>query len=434
MISAEVYLWGTRIGVVAQENTSSIPIFNYDDRFLQSSIEVSPLTMPLSKRIYSFSNLNKDSFHGLPGLLADSLPDKFGTKLIERYLAEQGRDFNNLTAVERLCYVGNRGMGALEYIPALGYTNGPDETIDVNALVKLASDVLSERKSMHISANAHAMEQIIKIGTSAGGARAKAIVAWNEETKDIRSGQVDVGSGYGYWLIKFDGIENNKDKGDKADGPSYTKIEYAYYLMAQAAKIDMSECRLYKESDNYHFMTRRFDRDINTGRKIHMQTLGALAHFDYNSPGIHSYEQVAQIIYKLGMGQKEIEQLFRRMVFNVLARNQDDHVKNVSFLMNTKGDWSLSPAYDITFAYEPNNFWLSKHQMSVNGKLDSYVKEDFMTSGKNMNISKRKIEDIVCEVSGAVSKWTTFAEQAELDEVLSSQIQLHHRNELFSLK
>lgn len=434
MIAAEVYLWGTRIGVVAQEDATSIPVFNYDDRFLQSGIEVSPISMPLSKRVYSFSGLNKESFHGLPGLLADSLPDKFGTKLIERYLAEQGRDLKSLTTVERLCYVGNRGMGALEYVPSLGYAKEPDGTIEVNALVKLASDILSDRKSLHISANSNAMKQIIKIGTSAGGARAKAVVAWNEETKDIRSGQIDAGSGYGYWLIKFDGIENNRDKGDKADGPSYTKIEYAYHLMAQEAKIDMNECRLYKESDHYHFMTRRFDRDVNTGKKIHMQTLGALAHFDYNSPGVHSYEQAAQIIYRLGMGQKEIEQLFRRMVFNVMARNQDDHVKNISFLMNTKGVWSLAPAYDITYAYEPNNFWLSKHQMSINGKVDSYIMDDFLLCGKKMNISRRRIKDIVMEVSDAVTRWLSFAEQVELDEEIAKQIQSQHLKELYNEK
>ena len=428
MISAEVYLWGTRIGVVAQENVGSVPIFNYDERFLQSGIEVSPLMMPLSKRIYSFSNLNKDSFHGLPGLLADSLPDKFGTKLIERYLAEQGRDLKSLTAVERLCYVGNRGMGALEYVPALGYTNGPEETVNINALVKLASDILSERKSFHIRANEHVMEQIIKIGTSAGGARAKAIVAWNEETKDIRSGQIDAGSRYGYWLIKFDGIENNRDKGEKADGPSYTKIEYAYYLMARAAKIDMSECRLYQEAEHFHFITRRFDRDINTGKKIHMQTLGALAHYDYNTPGVHSYEQVAQIIYKLGMGQKEIEQLFRRMVFNVIACNQDDHVKNISFLMDGKGAWSLSPAYDVTFAYEPNNFWLSKHQMSINGKLESLEVKDLFECGRTMNINKNKITNIITEVNDAVSNWNIYAEHAHLDEKIAKHVQMHHHN------
>ncbi|MEE1314464.1 MAG: type II toxin-antitoxin system HipA family toxin [Faecalimonas sp.] len=423
MISAEVYLWGTRIGVVAQEDINSIPLFNYDDKFLKSRIEVSPIAMPLSKQVYSFSGLNKESFYGLPGLLADSLPDKFGTKLIERYLAEQGRELKSLTAVERLCYVGNRGMGALEYVPAIGYSKGGDGSIDINLLVKLASDILAERKSLHISANSDAMRQIIRIGTSAGGARAKAVVAWNESTNDIRSGQIDAGSGYGYWLIKFDGIENNKDKGDKVDGPTFTRIEYAYALMAQAAKIEMKECRLYRESGHYHFMTRRFDRELDTGKKIHMQTLGALAHFDYNSPGAYSYEQVAQILYQLGMGQKEVEELFRRMVFNIFARNQDDHVKNISFLMNTKGVWSLAPAYDLTFAYEPNNYWLSRHQMSMQGKVNRFKKEDFFACGKQMNISKRKMERIIEEVRSAVVNWDSYAEQAYLDEKVAKEIQ-----------
>ncbi len=426
MITAEVYLWGTRIGVVAQEDVFSVPRFNYDDKFLKSGIEVSPLTMPLSKRVYSFPDLNKDSFHGLPGLLADSLPDKFGTKLIERYLTEQGRRLDSLTAVERLCYVGNRGMGAFEYVPAKGYAEGPDETVNIDALVQLASDILTERSTIHIRANEQAMEQIVKIGTSAGGARAKAIVAWNEDTNDIRSGQIDAGSGYGYWLIKFDGVENNRDKGDKADGPAYTRIEYAYYLMAKDAGINMSECRLYEESGHSHFLTRRFDRDIQTGRKIHMQTLGALAHYDYNSPGVYSYEQVAQVIYKLGMGQKEIEQFFKRMVFNILARNQDDHVKNISFLMDAKGVWRLSPAYDITYAYEPTNYWLSKHQMSMNGKLDSFVTEDFVASGKKMNISKKKIQKIVEEVESTVSKWKFYAEEAGVKEQIAEEIQKQH--------
>lgn len=425
-MTAEVYLWGTRIGVVAQEDVTSIPQFNYDTRFLKSGIEVSPIVMPLHQRIYTFPYLNVDSFYGLPGLLADSLPDKYGTKLIQRYLAEQSRDLRSFSAVERLCYVGNRGMGALEYVPSKGYTNSPDDTINIAALVRLASDILTEKDSMHIAANEKAMEQIIKIGTSAGGARAKAIVAWNEQTNDIRSGQIDAGSGYDYWLIKFDGIENNKDKGDKADGPCYTRIEYAYYLMAKAAGIHMSECRLYEEAGRYHFMTKRFDREPNTGKKIHMQTLGALAHYDYNTPGVYSYEQVASIIYQLGMGQKEIEQLFRRMVFNVLSRNQDDHVKNISFLMDQRGVWSLSPAYDITYAYDPANFWLSKHQMSISGKLEVFELKDFYHCGNTMNISKGKIDRIVADVRDAILLWPQYAEHAHVTEKIANEIQQHH--------
>lgn len=411
--------------MIAQEDAGSAARFQYDREFIQSGIEISPVKMPLSNKIYSFPALSERSFHFLPGLLADSLPDKYGTKLIERYLSEQGQNIDSFSSVEKLCYIGRRGMGALEYVPAIG-ESAADESLNINALVQLASDILCERESVLINSDSSMMEQIIKVGTSAGGARAKAVVAWNEKTNDIRSGQIEAGLGYGYWLIKFDGVENNKDKGDKADGPSYTRIEYAYYLMAKAAGLIMSECRLYEESGNFHFMTRRFDREIETGKKIHMQTLGALAHFDYNEPGAYSYEQAANIIYQLGMQQEEIEQLFRRMVFNVIARNQDDHVKNISFLMNMRGNWSLAPAYDVTYAYAPDNMWLKRHQMSVNGKLENITIDDFYQCGRKMNISKGTVEKIVMEVREAISNWQKYSEEAKIKEQIYKEIQLQH--------
>lgn len=415
MITAEVYLWGTRIGAVAQTDNSSVPLFNYDKNFLDSGIEVSPVVMPLSPMVYSFPALSKDTFYGLPGLLADSLPDKFGTKLIERYLSEQGRDMNSLTAVERLLYTGKRGMGALEYAPAKDYGEVRDGSINIDALVKLASDILSEREKVHVSGDEQTMEQIINVGTSAGGARAKAIIAWNPETKDIRSGQIDAGTGYEYWLLKFDGVENNKDKGDKADTPAYTRIEYAYYLMARKAGIIMSDCQLYKESGRYHFMTKRFDRSPE-GAKIHMQSLGAMAHFDYNMPGAYSYEQAAAVMNRLNLGQKAMEQMFRRMTFNILMRNQDDHVKNISFLMDKSGAWSLSPAYDITYANDRESMWLKSHQMSMNGKREGFDADDFYAGGRHMNLTKRKVEKILTEVKEAVGAWESCAESAFLDE------------------
>lgn len=423
MIAAEVFMWGTRIGVVVQETASAVGRFNYDEKFLKSQIEVSPIVMPLSKRVYTFPALSVQAFKGLPGLLSDSLPDKFGTKLIERYMIEQGRDLATFSSVERLCYVGSRGMGALEYVPAKGEIGKTDTSIDIDALTKLASDILTEKKLVHSKRNESVMEQIIKVGTSAGGARAKAIIAWNEQTDDIRSGQIEAGEGYGYWLLKFDGIENNKDKGEKADGPEYTKIEYAYHLMAKVAQIEMSQCRLYEENGKHHFMTRRFDRDVHTGDKIHMQSLGAIAHYDYNQPGAYSYEQAANIIYKLGMGQNEVEKLYRRMVFNVMACNRDDHVKNISFLMNRDGRWQLAPAYDITYAYDPTNRWLSRHQMSVNGKLEDIQIEDFMISANRMNIGKRRAEKIIEEVRHAVLRWISFSEESGIREEIASQIQ-----------
>lgn len=412
---AEVYLWGTRIGAVAQDGIGGIPKFNYDKAFLGSRIEVSPIVMPLSERIYSFPALSKQTFHGLPGLLADSLPDKFGTKLIERYLAERGRSLQSLTAVERLLYTGKRGMGALEFFPQRNYIMTEDTSVDINALVELASMILTDRENIHISAKEDVMEQIINVGTSAGGARAKAVIAWNRQTGDIRSGQIDAGEEYEYWLIKFDGVKNNKDKSDKEDGQAYTRIEYAYYLMAREAGIIMSDCQLYQESGHYHFMTKRFDRN-DAGEKIHMQTLGALAHYDYNIPGAYSYEQAAHIIEKLEIGQKAVEQFFRRMVFNIIMRNQDDHVKNISFLMSKAGRWSLAPAYDITYASDEANYWLARHQMSMNGKTENFETDDFYECGKAMNLSKAKVKRILEEVRTAVSLWEQCAQKAFLME------------------
>lgn len=412
---AEVYLWGTRIGAVKQDTVTDIPIFNYDENFLESKIEVSPILMPLSREIYSFPALSEQTFHGLPGMLADSLPDKFGNKVLEKYLSDQGRDFNSISAVERLLYTGSRGMGALEFRPEKNYATSKNASIDINALVKVASDILSERTATHYSADEVTMEQIINIGTSAGGARAKAIIAWNKKTNDIRSGQISAGEGYEYYLIKFDGVENNKDKEKEADGKAYTRIEYAYYLMATAAKIKMEKCSLLNRDNNYHFMTKRFDRGDN-GEKIHMQTLGAIAHFDYNMPRAHSYEQAVQVMQKLRLKQSEVEQFYRRMAFNILAQNRDDHVKNISFLMDKSGTWRLSPAYDITYAYNPTNKWLSQHQMTMNGKGDNFTLDDFYEAGLNMNLSKAKIKAILSDVIEAIDRWEEFAVQAKIPE------------------
>ena len=332
MTVAEIIMWGTKIGTVVFDRETGLGSFEYDPAFLSSGIEVSPLAMPLSRRVYAFPELARQSFHGLPGLLADSLPDKFGNAIIDAWLQSQGRSPSSFDPVERLCYTGSRGMGALEYVPARGPSPLESESIEIDRLVRLASDILRSREDMHVTAGESAMQELIRVGTSAGGARAKAVIAWNEQTGDIRSGQIDAGKGYEYCLIKFDGVSKNGDKeGD--DAPQYTKIEYAYYLMAQNAGISMSECRLYEENGRYHFMTRRFDRDLSTGAKLHMQSLGGIAHFDFNLPGAYSYEQAAQVMRQIRISNTEISQFYRRMVFNVLARNQDDHVKNVSFLM-----------------------------------------------------------------------------------------------------
>ena len=412
--AAEVFLWGTRVGVVALADGTNVASFEYDRDFLSSGIQLSPVTMPLAGNVYSFPGLPLESFHGLPGLLADSLPDKFGNALIDAWLDVQGRPRGSMNAVERLCYTGSRGMGALEYVPALGPDAGTSSTLDLERLTELAQRVLSQREALHIPADDRAMSQIIRVGTSAGGARAKALVAWNEATGDIRSGQVAAGPGYGYWLLKFDGVAANADK-EQEDGPRYTQIEFAYYLMAREAGIEMTECRLYEEGGRRHFLTRRFDRKADGGR-IHMQTLGALAHFDFNAPGAHSYEEASQVMWAIGLGQSEAEQLFRRMVFNVYARNQDDHVKNISFLMGRSGRWSLAPAYDMTYAYNPGGVWTGMHQMTVNGKREGITREDLVRCGRHMNLRPPRIRDVCDAVCAAVRHWPAFAECAELPE------------------
>ena len=419
--AAEVRLWGTAIGSVAVEERSPFARFEYDEAFSRSGIQLAPLAMPLSQQVYSFPQLSVDSFHGLPGLLSDSLPDKFGNAVIDSWLESQGRPRGSLNAVERLCYTGSRGMGALEYVPAIGPVSDPREALRVDALVELASRILSQRESVRVSDADHAMEQIIRVGTSAGGARAKAVVAWNEETGEMRSGQVDAGRGFGHWLIKFDGVAGNRDK-EAEDGPRYTVIEYAYYLMARAAGVAMTECRLFDEGGRRHFMTRRFDRSGVDGSKLHMQTLGGLAHFDFNVPGAHSYEQAALVARRVGLGQAEAEELFRRMAFNVAARNQDDHVKNISFLMDRRGAWSLAPAYDVTYAYNPAGAWTGSHQMAVNGKRDGIGREDCLAAAAAMSIKAPRAKEILAEVNGAVNRWASFADEAALPEPIAAAL------------
>ena len=415
MTFAEVMLWGTKIGTVALPDDSNIATFRYDKDFLISGIELSPITMPLSTRQYSFAGLPYETFHGLPGLLADSLPDRFGNTVIDQWLARQGREPSSFNAVERLCYTGKRGMGALEFRPALNPDYDKNEQIKVNELVQLASDILNRRTDMHITADDTAMQQILQIGTSAGGARAKAIIAWNPETNDIRSGQIEAGQGYEYWLIKFDGVSKNGDH-DLKDSPVYTRIEYAYYLMALACGIKMHECRLFEENGLYHFMTKRFDREDGTGRKLHMQTLGAIAHYDYNEPTAYSYEMAASVLRRMKLPQSDMEQLCLRMIFNILTKNNDDHVKNISFLMDRKGTWSLSPAYDLTLSYDPANRWLKAHQMSVNGKRTDITENDVFACASVMDITRSKCKSMIERVRSAVSDFPKFAAQAQLPD------------------
>ena len=422
---AEVKLWGRTIGAVSLEDGSQVAAFEYDSAFANSGIEISPIALPLSIRVYTFTDLPQETFHGLPGLLADSLPDRFGNALINAWLATQGRPPDSFNAVERLCYTGERGMGALEFSPAIGPQARKANRIQIDQLVELASDVLTHRNDLKVSFTDDSKEQaltdILRVGTSAGGARAKAVIAWNPTTNEVRSGQVPAGEGFEYWLLKFDGVKGNKDK-ELEDPQCYGVIEYAYSRMARDCGIEMSACRLFEENGRQHFMTRRFDR-LASGEKLHMQSLGALAHYDFNHAGAYAYEQALLVIRQLAMPMRAIEEQFRRMVFNIVARNQDDHVKNIAFLMDKVGNWSLAPAFDMTYSYNPSGAWTASHQMTLNGKQDNFALDDFKACAKAASMKRGRAGAIIKEVQETVSRWRSYAEDAGVPDDLRDKIQ-----------
>jgi len=429
---ARVSLWGRTIGAVSQDAGERYASFQYDAAFARSGIGVSPLVMPLGGGVHRFPGLAPETFHGLPGLLADSLPDRFGNALIDTWLATQGRSPGDFTAIERLCYTGNRGMGALEFSPALGPRPARAENIEMDALVRLASEVLQKRGDLKADFSGRgrekALKDILRVGTSAGGARAKAVIAWNPETNEIRSGQVPTDPGFSHWLLKFDGVTGNRDH-ELEDPKGFGVLEFAYHRMALAAGIHMSECRLLEENGRRHFMTRRFDRD-ESGGKLHMQSLCALAHLDFNQAGVHGYEQALLTLRRLNLPMSAVEQQYRRMVFNVLARNQDDHTKNIAFLMDKQGRWSLSPAFDIGYNFNPNGAWTATHQMSVNGKRDGFTRADLETCARSGQLSRTRAAALYEEVLAAVRRWPDFAGEAGLSPAWTGEIRRHHRLEL----
>ncbi|MGA0369431.1 MAG: type II toxin-antitoxin system HipA family toxin [Kiritimatiellia bacterium] len=415
--AATVRLWETDIGYVKLSDGQPVAAFEYNRDFLRSGIELSPLRMPLASTVYRFPELSMKSFHGLPGLLADSLPDKFGNAIIDTWLATKGREPESFTAVERLCYIGSRGMGALEFRPAVPRGRPSTATLDVERLVELASEILAHRSSLSTviddPKNEQAVREILRVGTSAGGARAKALIAWNPKTHEVKSGQVPAPIGFEHWLMKFDGVKNNRDK-ELVDPEGFGAIEYAYHRMARKAGIRMMPCRLFEENGRRHFMTKRFDR-TEDGVKLHMQSLAGLAHYDFNVAGGYGYEQALQIMRKLDLDRDAIEQQFRRMVFNILARNQDDHVKNIAFLMDRKGKWSLSPAFDVTYSYNPTGDWTSAHQMTLNGKRDGFTLADFEACGEVGLLKQGQAKAILRDVREVVSQWRDFADDAGVD-------------------
>ena len=412
----EVKLWNTTVGYLSADSNNNI-FFTYEKTFIERGVELSPLTMKLRSEPYSFPMLRSDTYRGLPGLFADSLPDKFGRKVINEYLLANGIDRNSFTPLQELCYLGKRGMGALEYYPLLEESMDESEIIEINKIALAAKEVLSNRSNKEIKSEIGKLRDIIKIGSSAGGAKAKAIVAYNEKSKTYKSGQVDAGEGFSYWIIKF-------DKLDKEDLNSFfdnyqTREEYAYYLMAKEAGISISESRLIKEENDYHFMTKRFDRYVDsTGKlqKLHMQTLCGLTHIDYQDKHNYSYSTIFDVMDQLNIDFDERYELFRRMIFNVVAINNDDHSKNFSFLMDRNGEWHLSPAYDLTYANDPTSSYINNHQCLINGKSFDINLEDVLLVGEQAGLNHKKMMSIVLEVEASINKWFDFALLAELPE------------------
>ena len=426
MNTAFVKLWGERAGAVAWDEVTGVAAFEYEPAFKSRGWDIAPLQMPVnsSKRSFSFPALRKkadpalDTFKGLPGLLADVLPDRYGSELIRLWLAQQGRPVDSMNPVEMLCFIGNRGMGALEFEPATMKEGKRAFSIEIESLVDIAKKILSKKEAF--TTNLQADEEkpvmdILRIGTSAGGARPKAVIAFNDKTGSVKSGQTDAPKGFEHWLIKLDGVSDVQLGASKG----YGRVEMAYYTMAVACGIEMMPSRLLEENGRAHFMTRRFDREGDSTRH-HIQTVCAMKHFDYNLVTSFSYEQLFQTMRELKLPYPAAEQMFRRMVFNVTARNCDDHTKNFAFRLKKDGKWELAPAYDICHAYQPNHKWVSQHALSINGKRKEITKEDLLVIGKS--IKNKKAEAVIDEISDTVSKWKTFADKAEVSPKLRDEI------------
>lgn len=422
METAYINIWNTRVGAVAWNAETGIGSFQFEPEFLTNKWDLSPLKMPLSEavhRIFSFTDLrNSPAFKGLPGLIADSMPDKYGNEIINNWLVRSGRPSNSLNPVEMLSFIGRRGIGALEFEPNDPEISNRPVKIEISELVKIANEILSGRQdfSTHFTNNEEkALLDILKISTSAGGARAKAVIAYNPHTGEVRSGQVLAPSGFSHWLIKFDGVTDSQF--GAAHG--YGRVEMAYHLMAKAAGIDMTECRLLEENGRAHFMTKRFDREGGAD-KIHMQSFCAMQHCDFNDVLSYSYEHLFETMRMLGLPYPDAEQLYRRMVFNVLSRNCDDHTKNFAFLMDKSGVWKLSPAFDLCHSYRPGSAWVSQQSLSVNGKRQNISRDDFLSVAKQMNI--KRAANIVTRINEEVKKWHEYAEEIRVDSKLRDAI------------
>lgn len=394
---ARVNLYGHPMGLFRWDERYQVAQFEYDRNFLGCGLEPSPLMMPVREgRVYSFLSLKGETFMGLPGMLADSLPDTYGRALFDRWLALVGRNTSN--PIESLCFLGKRCMGALEFEPAIETGADSNRLFEIDSLVEVAREALDAKSEFTTNLNDDrkvAIAEILRLGTSAGGQRAKAIIAYNKETGEVRSGQVEAPSDFGYYIIKLDGVSA---KAELRETENYGRLEYSFYLLAKACGIEMTECSLIEENGRAHFLTRRFDRE--GGRKVHMQTLCGLAHYDFRLLRGYSYEQAFNVMRALRLPYSSMQEMFRRMTFNVVVRNQDDHTKNISFLMGADGKWRLSPAYDMGYAYNPQGGWTARHQMSVNGKFDCLTREDLLAFASANGVKDAsEIIDQVCEVA-----------------------------------
>lgn len=417
----EVRMWGAKMGAVALDPTLGVYAFAYDPKWKRKGVEAAPLTMPLSdsRSVFVFPALPKDTYLGLPAMLADSLPDDFGNALIDAWMATQGVDKKSITVLDRLAYMGRRGMGALEFKPARGSHKESATPIAMKELVEEARRLVQGTFAVDHEAKA-ALANIIKVGTSAGGARAKAVIAWNPKTDEVRSGQFDAAPGFEHWLLKFDGVGKDRELGT---GEGYGRIEYAYSQMAKTAGIQMPPCRLLEENGRAHFMTKRFDRHVTPSgetHKYHLQTLCAMNHLDFRQRGTHAYAQLFLAINQLGLGDNALSEAFRRMAFNVMARNCDDHTKNFSFLLQEGRSWELAPAYDVTHAYNPRGEWTYQHLMSVNGKFQEITRDDLLTDADRFSV--RKPQEILGEVRAAIENWSAFALEAGMEDTLRDRV------------
>jgi serine/threonine-protein kinase HipA len=419
---AQIKIFNKKVGAVAYDKAKGIALFEFEESFLKTGLDLSPIKIPIKNakgKIFSFAELSRsNTFKGMPGLLADVLPDKYGNTLINNWLIKNGRPTGSLDPVETLCFIGKRGMGALEFNPVNPPTTNNSTNIEIGSMVQIAQNILSERKSFSTNLSVEeekAMADILKIGTSAGGARAKAIIAYNPLTKEVKSGQTYAPTGFSHWLIKFDGVD------DEQFGASsgYGRVEMAYHKMAIDCGIEMMECRLFEENNRAHFMTRRFDRPTKN-TKLHVQTLCAMQHYDFNDVGLYSYEQLFETMRIINLPYPQHEQLYRRMLLNVMGRNCDDHTKNFAFVMDENGAWKLSPAYDVCYAYRSASPWVSKQSLSVNGKRENISKDDLLTVANSLSI--KKAAKIIAQINKVVNKWNDYADEQKVPAFLRDAI------------